>query len=78
MMAQIKPVSELKNYQTVLDKVKKGKPTFLNQDGQLKYALVDINEYDEFITALDLLKRLKNAAALEHYDFDAIKKDLFD
>lgn len=78
MMAQIKPVSELKNYQSILSRVKKGKPTFLNQDGQLKYALVDINEYDEFITALDLLKRLKNVAALEHYDFDAIKKDLFE
>ncbi|MCJ2172423.1 type II toxin-antitoxin system prevent-host-death family antitoxin [Lactobacillus kefiranofaciens] len=77
-MAQIKPVSALKNYQAILSRVKKGKPIFLNQDGQLKYALVNINEYDEFITALDLLKRLKNAAALEHYDFDAIKKDLFD
>ncbi|WP_103660673.1 type II toxin-antitoxin system prevent-host-death family antitoxin [Lactobacillus sp. HT06-2] len=76
-MALIKPISDLQNYQAILDKVKEGKPIFLNQDGHLKYALVDINEYEEYVTVLDLLRRLKNAEASKHYDFDEIKDKLF-
>ena len=49
-MLQIQPVSELRNYNKVLEKVKKNSPVFLTKNGYGKFALVDIEEYDEFTT----------------------------
>lgn len=76
-MLQIQPVSELRNYNKVLDKVKKDSPVFLTKNGYGKFALIDIEEYDKFTTALELLNKLKNAEESKHYDFDEIKGDLF-
>ena len=45
-MLQIRPVSELRNYNKVLDKVKKDNPVFLTKNG--KFALIDIGDYDKF------------------------------
>ena len=59
-MLQIQPVSELRNYNKVLEKVKKNSPVFLTKNGYGKFALVDIEEYDEFTTVLDLINKLKN------------------
>ena len=66
-MLQIRPVSELRNYNKVLDKVKKDNPVFLTKNGYGKFALIDIEEYDEFTTALELvnkLKKLKNQSTI--------------
>ena len=66
-MLQIQPVSELRNYNKVLNKVKKDNPVFLTKNGYGKFALIDIEEYDEFTTALELvnkLKKLKNQSTI--------------
>lgn len=76
-MLQIQPVSELRNYNKVLDKVKKDEPVFLTKNGYGKFALVDIEEYDEFVTALKLVTKLKKAEKSKHYDFDKVKGELF-
>ena len=76
-MLQIHPVSELRNYNKVLDKVKKDSPVFLTKNGYGKFALVDIEEYDEFTAALELVNKLKRAEKSKHYNFDDIKGDLF-
>lgn len=76
-MLQIKPVSELRNYNKVLEKVKKNKPVFLTKNGYGRFALIDIEEYDEFTTALELLNKLKKAEKSKHYNFDEIKGELF-
>lgn len=76
-MLQIKPVSELRNYNKVLDKVKKDNPVFLTKNGYGKFALIDIEEYDEFIAAMELLEKLKKAEKTKHYNFDEIKGELF-
>lgn len=76
-MLQIQPVSELRNYNKVLDKVKRNSPVFLTKNGYGKFALVNIEDYDRFTAALELVNELKKAEATKHYDFDKIKGELF-
>lgn len=77
-MLQIQPVSELRHYNKVLAKVKKDEPVFLTKNGYGKYVLINIEEYDEFTTALELVNILKKAEKSKHYNFDEIKGELFD
>ena len=77
IMLQIQPVSELRNYNKVLNKVKKDNPVFLTKNGYGKFALIDIEEYDEFTTALELINKIKKAEKSKHYNFDEIKGKLF-
>ena len=76
-MLKIQPVSELRNYNKVLNKVKKDNPVFLTKNGYGKFALIDIEEYDEFTTALELINKLNKAEKSKHYNFDEIKGKLF-
>ena len=63
-MLKIQPVSELRNYNKVLNKVKKDNPVFLTKNGYGKFALIDIEKYDEFTTALELVNKLKNQSTI--------------
>lgn len=65
-MLQIQPVSELKNYNKVLEKVKKNSPVFLTKNGYCQFALIDIEEYDELTSALKLVNKLKSAEKSKH------------
>ena len=47
-MATINPVSDLRNYNTVLEKVSYGSPVYLTVNGRGKYTIRDIAEDDEF------------------------------
>jgi len=47
-MANIKPVSDLRNYNEVLRDVKAGEPVYLTRNGRGCYVIVDINEYEEY------------------------------
>ncbi|MCI1290586.1 MAG: type II toxin-antitoxin system prevent-host-death family antitoxin [Lactobacillus sp.] len=76
-MLQIQPVSELRNYNKVLKQVKKDSPVFLTKNGYGKFALIDIEQYDEFTAALEIVNRLKKAEKAPHYDYDKIKGKLF-
>ena len=46
-MATISPVSDLRNYNTVLDKVEIGSPVYLTVNGRGKYTIRDIEEDEE-------------------------------
>ena len=46
-MAVISPVSDLRNYNTVLDKVEYGSPVYLTVNGRGKYTIRDIDEDEE-------------------------------
>ena len=46
-MAVISPVSDLRNYNTVLDKVEYGSPVYLTVNGRGKYTIRDIEEDEE-------------------------------
>lgn len=47
-MAIISPVSDLRNYNTVLEKVSAGSPVYLTVNGRGKYTIRDIADDEEF------------------------------
>ena len=55
-MPNVRPVSDLKNYDSVLDEVVFGSPVYLTKDGIDSYVIVDIK---------DQLENEKNKAALK-------------
>ena len=62
-MPNIKPISDLRNYSTVLEEVAVGNPVFLTKNGRGKYAVVDISEHEEFERIKAELKRIKGLPA---------------
>ena len=64
----IKPISDLRNYPTVLADVKNGSPVYLTKNGYGCYVIVDISEqeeherkaaeFDRMETELKLLRKL--------------------
>ncbi|MDR1398238.1 MAG: type II toxin-antitoxin system prevent-host-death family antitoxin [Desulfarculales bacterium] len=57
-MPNIKPVSDLRNYNEVLRDVAVGEPVFLTKNGRGRYALVDIEEYEKTKATIKLLSQL--------------------
>ena len=57
-MPTIKPVSELRNYNTVLREVTAETPVFLTKNGHGRFAIVDIREYERLRSELDLMSAL--------------------
>lgn len=47
-MADIVPISDLRNYGTVLDKVEEGKPVYLTRNGRGAYSIRDIQDEENF------------------------------
>lgn len=47
-MAKISPVSDLRNYNSVLENVSYGSPVYLTVNGRGRYTIRDIAEDDEF------------------------------
>lgn len=59
----IKPVSDLRNYNEVLKECQNGEPVFLTKNGRGKYVLLDIKEYERQKAVLELLSKLAEAEA---------------
>jgi len=57
-MPNIKPISDLRNYNEVLHDIAVGEPVFLTQNGRRRYVLVDINEYEKLKASLKLMSQL--------------------
>lgn len=57
-MPNIKPISDLRNYNEVLRDVAIGEPVFLTKNGRGKFAIVDINEYEKLKASLKLMSQL--------------------
>ena len=55
-MAVIKPVSDLRNYNTVLEKVSAGSPVYLTVNGRGMYTIRDIADDEEFEKAKAMLR----------------------
>ena len=72
-MANISPVSDLRNYNTVLEKVSVGSPVYLTVNGKGKYTIRDIAEDEEFEKAKAMLRLMcelnegKNSGEEEGY-----------
>ena len=57
-MPNIKPVSDLRNYNEVLQNVEVGQPVFLTKNGRGRYALLDIREYEKTQAIAKLMTEL--------------------
>ncbi len=57
-MPNIKPVSDLRNYNEVLRDVAAGAPVFLTKNGRGRYALIDIADYEKAQATIRLLGEL--------------------
>lgn len=60
-MPNIKPISDLRNYNEVLKDCQNGEPVFLTKNGRGKYVLIDMEEYERQQTILKLLAKLNEA-----------------
>ena len=47
-MPNIRPVSDLRNYASVLMEVRENEPVYLTKNGRGSYAIVDIADYESF------------------------------
>lgn len=57
-MPNIKPVSDLRNYNEVLRDIAVGEPVFLTKNGRGRYAIVDMEEFEKTQATLKLLSEL--------------------
>jgi prevent-host-death family protein len=63
-MLNIRPVSELRNYNALLKEVTVGSPVFLTKNGVGKYALIDIADYEGALAAEMSVPNAENRARL--------------
>ena len=57
-MPNIKPVSDLRNYNEVLRSVGIGSPVFLTKNGRGRFAIMDIGDYEKSQATLMLMSEL--------------------
>ncbi|MBO7563478.1 MAG: type II toxin-antitoxin system prevent-host-death family antitoxin [Clostridiales bacterium] len=57
-MPNIRPVSDLRNYKSVLDEVSYGSPVYLTKNGRGDYAIVSMKELDELNAMKSLIHEL--------------------
>lgn len=57
-MPNIKPITDLRNYTEVLKETSVGSPVFLTRNGRGEYVILDMKEYDQMKSELELMKRL--------------------
>ena len=67
-MPNILPVSDLRNYRTVLGKVSYGNPVYLTKNGRGAYAIVTMDDYEN-------LERLKSIIELRSEIMKAVERD---
>ncbi len=58
-MPIILPISDLRNYTEVLNKVDVDKPVYLTRNGRGSYVISKIDDYDHEITVENLLKEIQ-------------------
>lgn len=80
-MPNIKPITDLRNYNEVLRDCQNGDPVFLTKNGRGRYVLVDIQEYERQQSVLSLLAKLSEAeeaikASDEWQSLDELKNSL--
>ena len=60
-MADILPVSDLRNYNEVLKKCHAGNPVFLTRNGRGRFVVLDIEDYERDRAEKKLLMKLQEA-----------------
>lgn len=77
-MPNIKPVSDLRNYNEVLRDVAVGEPVFLTKNGRGRYVMIDMQDYEKTQATLKLMKKLGEAelSCDDWLDEDDVEKSL--
>lgn len=57
-MPNIRPISDLRNYTDVLKDISVGEPVFLTKNGRGRYAIVDMEDYEQTQAILKLMNEL--------------------
>ena len=74
-----RPISDLHNYDEVLQDVKNGEPVFFTQNGKPRYVILDIEEYEKINATLRLMSELekgeRSAREKGWIDFSEIEKE---
>lgn len=60
-MANILPVSDLRNYNEVLKNCHKGEPVYLTKNGRGRFVIMDIEDYERDRAEKKLLVKLQEA-----------------
>lgn len=60
-MPNIKPVSDLRNYNDVLRFCQFGEPVFLTKNGRGRYVLLDMQEYEKQQALIKFLSKISEA-----------------
>ncbi len=62
-MPNIKPVSDLRNYNDVLRDIAVGEPVFLTKNGRGRYAILDMEDFETMQAQLKLMSELARGEA---------------
>lgn len=74
-MFNIKPITDLENYNKVLNDIKIDKPVILTKNGKSKYVIMDIEEYEKMNATLKLLNELaKGDTCIKKEEYISIEK----
>ena len=65
-MANILPVSDLRNYNEVLKNCRTGEPVFLTKNGRGRFVVLDIEDYERDRAEKKLLMKLQEAEEAEY------------
>ena len=57
-MPNIKPISDLRNYNEVLRDVEAGSPVFLTKNGRGKYVILDMEDYEKTQATIRLMNEI--------------------
>ena len=74
-MPRILPVSDLRNYNEVLNYCKEGEPVFLTKNGRGRFGVIDIKDYEKEQEEKRLLLKLKEAEKAIKSDDDWMSLD---
>lgn len=80
-MPNIKPVSDLRNYNEVLNDIAVGEPVFLTKNGRGRYAILDIKEYEKLHAELKLISELlavekERESGVKYFTLDEVENSL--
>ena len=65
-MANILPVSDLRNYNEVLKNCHKGEPVYLTKNGRGRFVIMDIEDYERDRAEKKLLLKLQEGRIMTH------------
>lgn len=80
-MANIKPISDLRNYNALLKDCTADEPVYLTKNGRGKYVILDVAEYDRLLAEIKLLNKIASAEIRiqngeSYLSFDELKSSL--